>query len=333
MQQLPPSAYMPQQWPIPPLWNTSGNWYNGHNGNMALPPEWHVNMWRAQNAQQQPTALLGHNHVASATAPHMHGQMLSRQIAQLNSPASAIVTPAHVTKARPGPIATPTTVTKLLARADTSTRLEELQTELVAASIRPPSASSGRAILTSLQLTAQPRLLQKDPHVKPVTEAIVIAEPTTTAAAAASAPSNDVIPSSKRATLTTGPARRGHGNTCVTRGELCALAALKEIFPGKVFEKVRPEWLINDRTGRLLEIDLYNHELRFGVEHSGQSHYVFPNSLHKTRAEFDAQVYRDKLKLELCAKFGVLLVVAPFTVPHGAMETYIRSEIDRLSSD
>jgi len=117
----------------------------------------------------------------------------------------------------------------------------------------------------------------------------------------------------------------------VTKGEACALAALEQMFPGKTFEKVRPEWLLNDRTGKLLEIDLYNHQLRLGLEHNGQSHYVYPNSLHKTREEFDAQVYRDNLKQELCARAGVLLIHVPFTVPHAAMETYIRAEIDRLA--
>jgi hypothetical protein len=118
-----------------------------------------------------------------------------------------------------------------------------------------------------------------------------------------------------------------------TKGEACALIALSSIFPGKTFIKIRPHWLRNDRTGRLLEIDLYCHELRVGVEHNGPSHYVYPNSLHKTRDEFDAQVYRDELKKKLCAEAGrgVLLIHIPFTVPHKSMESFIRSEIERLT--
>jgi hypothetical protein len=108
---------------------------------------------------------------------------------------------------------------------------------------------------------------------------------------------------------------------------------LAEIFPGKVFEKVRPEWLINDRTNKRLEIDLYNDEMRTGLEHNGMHHYVWPNTLHKTREEFDAQVYRDQRKKDLCARAGILLLQVPFSVSHASMQTYIRGEIARLSSD
>jgi len=135
------------------------------------------------------------------------------------------------------------------------------------------------------------------------------------------------------ASTTTGPAPRGQGNTCVTRGEQCALEALESLFPGKTFAKVRPDWLINDCTGRAMEIDLYCHELRVGVEHSGKSHYVFPNSLHKTRDEYELQRRRDALKRVLCAREGVLLVEIPFTVPHASMKAYIQSEIERLSDE
>ena len=56
MQQLPHSAYMPQQWSIPPLWNTNGNWYNNlaPRAQQVLPADWHAyvnNAWRAQQMQ------------------------------------------------------------------------------------------------------------------------------------------------------------------------------------------------------------------------------------------------------------------------------------------
>jgi hypothetical protein len=177
-----------------------------------------------------------------------------------------------------------------------------------------------------------------DSPAKPTSVAIAatVTVPKPQVAVAAAAGSSG--PNSKRTTaapnLVAGPSRsRGTGNTCVTRGEQCALEALAQIFPGKEFVKVRPEWLINDRTSRALEIDLYCHELRLGVEHSGLAHYCFPNSLHKTREQYDAQVFRDQLKRTLCARAGVLLIEIPFTVPHATMQTYIRSEIDRLSDE
>ena len=205
-----------------------------------------------------------------------------------------------------------------------------------------PTADAENASRTS-SAAPQPRLLQMDSPAKPTPVAIVatVPEPQMVAAAApAPAAAGLSGPSSKRAAaatalgLATGPSRpRGKGNTCVTRGEQCALDALAQIFPGKEFVKVRPDWLINDRSSRAMEIDLYCHELRLGVEHSGLAHYCFPNSLHKTREQYDAQVFRDQLKRTLCARVGVLLIEIPFTVPHATMETYIRSEIDRLSGD
>jgi hypothetical protein len=120
----------------------------------------------------------------------------------------------------------------------------------------------------------------------------------------------------------------------MTRGELCALKALEEIFPGQTFVKVRPDWLQNDQgSKRPLEIDLYSHALRLGLEHSGLAHFCFPNSLHKTRDEFDSQVARDSLKRELCAKAGVCLIVVPFTVKHADMKQYILSELERCSDN
>ena len=91
---------------------------------------------------------------------------------------------------------------------------------------------------------------------------------------------------------------------------------------------------MND-TGRAMEIDLYCHELSVGVEHSGQSHYVYPNSLHKTRDEYDLQRLRDAKKRALCARAGVLLIEVPFTVPHAieSMKAFIQGEIERLSDE
>lgn len=234
------------------------------------------------------------------------------QIQRSAATAAASMTQDRVTNAVPvAATQAPRPIAKPIARANTSPSVVKHPSENAATPIRVPVTAT------------QPQQPQENPPSRPSTE--TVAEPQTVAVQS--------MPNSKRPTMTAaeGPTRRGQGNTCVTRGELCALAALAQIFPGKTFEKVRPEWLINDRTKRRLEIDLFNHELRLGLEHSGQSHYVFPNSLHKTREEFDAQVYRDKLKQELCAGAGVLLIHVPFTVPHASMETYIRGELTRLT--
>lgn len=207
------------------------------------------------------------------------------------------------------------------------------------AAVRSSTSAAGPGSALTYPPTAQPQSRQVALHPPAAAAAADEPEPSAeplVAAIVAHAPGPAAGSSSKRTTVGTNaaPARRGQGSTCVTRGELCAKAALEQMFPGKIFEKVRPNWLMNDSgSNRPLEIDLYNHELSLAIEHSGQSHYVFPNSLHKTREDFDAQVRRDKLKRTLCARNGVLLIEIPFTVPHGSMIQYIKSEIDRLSDE
>jgi hypothetical protein len=121
------------------------------------------------------------------------------------------------------------------------------------------------------------------------------------------------------------------GTRTASNLEKHALAALNRIFIGKTFEKIRPPWLRNPRTGRMCELDFYSDELKLGVEIQGMQHYVYPNSWHKSRSEWDEQVYRDRLKQQLCQRVGVTLLHVPFTVPSNKVEQFIREEIQRVT--
>jgi hypothetical protein len=112
--------------------------------------------------------------------------------------------------------------------------------------------------------------------------------------------------------------------------ERYALAALERIFAGKKFDKIRPPWLCNPHTGRACELDLYNEELKIAVEVQGVQHYVYPNSWHKNRQEWEDLQYRDKLKEHLCKQAGVMLIHVPFTVQQKRVEQFICSELQRL---
>ncbi len=90
--------------------------------------------------------------------------------------------------------------------------------------------------------------------------------------------------------------------------ELRFKAAL-ELETGRAWTKVRPDWLRNPETGAPMELDMFCAEMPAAVEYNGRQHYEFPNSFHTTRAEFDAQLRRDKAKAELCRRRGVRLVV------------------------
>lgn len=113
--------------------------------------------------------------------------------------------------------------------------------------------------------------------------------------------------------------------------EKWTLAALSRIFANQQFIKTRPPWLRNPRTGRVCELDFYCDELKLAVEVQGMQHYVYPNSWHKNRTEFEEQVYRDRLKEDLCKQLGVTLVHVPFTVQQKNVEEFIRAELQRLS--
>ena len=113
--------------------------------------------------------------------------------------------------------------------------------------------------------------------------------------------------------------------------EKWTLLALERIFEGKVFIKTRPSWLRNPRTGRACELDFFCDELKLAVEVQGMQHYVYPNSWHKNRTEFEEQVYRDRLKEDLCKQAGITLVHVPFTVQQKGVEGFLRAELQRLS--
>jgi hypothetical protein len=112
------------------------------------------------------------------------------------------------------------------------------------------------------------------------------------------------------------------------REELCR--NILEKYFNRPFNRVYPKFLINDKTGRRMELDCYNEELKLALEHHGIQHYRYPNSYHHSRKQFEDLQYRDKLKKELCKKEGVNLIVVPYTVPEGDLETYIKHKLHKL---
>lgn len=91
----------------------------------------------------------------------------------------------------------------------------------------------------------------------------------------------------------------------------------------KPFVKVRPDFLKNPETGRNLELDGYNEELKIGFEYNGIQHYCFPNGFNKTRKEFEYQLRKDKFKLEKCNEHGIYLITVPYSVPHENILHYV----------
>lgn len=104
-----------------------------------------------------------------------------------------------------------------------------------------------------------------------------------------------------------------HKNGFISKGEKLCKQAIEDIY-GKPFYCVRPDFLKNPESGRNLEIDLYNDELRIGVEYQGIGHYQFPNPFHKTHEDFMNQIRRDQFKVDMCDLNNIYLISVPYNV-------------------
>jgi len=113
-----------------------------------------------------------------------------------------------------------------------------------------------------------------------------------------------------------------------SKGEAHAREIAKLIF-NKSFEKIRPDILKNNVTGHNLELDLYNDELKLGIEYSGVQHYKYVPFFHKNRDAFHNQKYRDELKRRMCKDHNITLIEVPYNIHHEDIERYIISELSK----
>jgi len=111
-----------------------------------------------------------------------------------------------------------------------------------------------------------------------------------------------------------------------SRGEMQCRSVLQRLF-NKPFPNVRPEFLMSGVTGKKLEIDCYNEDLRLGIEYSGIQHYKFVKGMHKNYQDFLNQKYRDEMKKQMCKDVGVTLIEVPYTVKLQDIEKYLRTKL------
>lgn len=110
----------------------------------------------------------------------------------------------------------------------------------------------------------------------------------------------------------------------ISKGQRLACAALEQIY-GVTFDwNIRPDFLKNPETGRNLELDCYNAQLKIGLEYSGKQHYVYPNIFHKSYNEFIEQIRRDQYKVSVCDNAGIYLITVPYNVPYEQIADYVR---------
>ncbi len=108
--------------------------------------------------------------------------------------------------------------------------------------------------------------------------------------------------------------------------ELQAKFILEDIF--KVpFYKVRPDFLRNDVTGHNLEIDLFNNDLKLGIEVQGDQHYKFTPFFHRNKEAFLMQRYRDEMKKQKCKQKGIILIEIPYKVGEKGIRSYLLNQL------
>jgi hypothetical protein len=111
-----------------------------------------------------------------------------------------------------------------------------------------------------------------------------------------------------------------------SKGEKECRRVLEKHF-NRAFPKERPLFLLNNVTGRALEIDCCNLEIKVGVEYNGQQHYRYVKGMHKSFDDFRTQQYRDEIKKMLCEQNGFVLIVVPYTVEVEKIEEFILNEL------
>lgn len=93
---------------------------------------------------------------------------------------------------------------------------------------------------------------------------------------------------------------RGKGVVRYKSNETLMFHALNLIFPGeRHLDHHRPDWLVNPRTGKNLELDRYYPDLDLAFEYNGRHH------------DDRQQQVRDAIKVEACRRRGIALVIVP----------------------
>jgi hypothetical protein len=104
-----------------------------------------------------------------------------------------------------------------------------------------------------------------------------------------------------------------------SKGEHRCRVIFERIF-GRPFLKDRPDFLKNPLTGKNLELDGVNYDIkhRTGVgiafEHDGEGHFHYNKYFHSDKNDFIYQAKKDSFKDTVCKSRGILLIRVPYYV-------------------
>jgi hypothetical protein len=88
--------------------------------------------------------------------------------------------------------------------------------------------------------------------------------------------------------------------------------SIVEYLTRKPFPQTFPPWLRSPLTNRLLQLDMYNAELRLALENDGSQHSFFNPFFHSTWSTFENAKLIDGVKDQICQSYDVHLVRIPF---------------------
>jgi hypothetical protein len=95
------------------------------------------------------------------------------------------------------------------------------------------------------------------------------------------------------------------------------------------FVSIRPDFLKYPKTGKNLELDVFNQDLMIALEYDGVHHRKYTEFFHKSEQDFIDQQERDKYKEERCKELGITLIRVPDTVKYEDLEEYIKKELNK----
>lgn len=115
-------------------------------------------------------------------------------------------------------------------------------------------------------------------------------------------------------------------------GEQLCCKVIEEYLGRKVLNNIRPNFMKNPKTGRNLELDVYDPCSRIAVEYNGIQHGDDDDDdegkdeaftgFGMSEQQFNDQKYRDRLKPFLCKNEGVKLFVVSYKVDSNVRVTY-----------
>ena len=129
--------------------------------------------------------------------------------------------------------------------------------------------------------------------------------------------------------------KKGCPNCSNKKSENLCREILEE-YTGLNFPTIRPNFLNNDVSGFNLELDGYCEDLKLAFEYQGKQHYEYIPYFHRKEGSFEKQQQRDKLKLELCKKYDINVIIIPYKLDYQnekELRYFIKEELQKLLGD